>query len=234
MTPDHYATLGVSPTAKSAVIRAAYLALMREYHPDRNPDPVAVERAQAIIAAYKVLGDFDQRDHYDWDRRREREAAAAAAAKRPRRIRAGELGAGAIGLAAVSVWMVMPTPTREPVITKPEAAEARVLPVAKARPKPEVKQVAVAAPAKVKVDKRDPVAKVERVEPRAEPVRVAKAEPVRVAKVEPVRVAVQAKPTVERVAVVRLAAVKPPAPRAEPKSPPAPIRSAARSAPPAA
>ncbi|MEO5577542.1 MAG: hypothetical protein ABIR25_00640, partial [Sphingomicrobium sp.] len=42
------------------------------------------------------------------------------------------------------------------------------------------------------------------------------------------------KPTVERVAVVRLAAVKPPAPRAEPKSPPAPIRSAARSAPPAA
>ena len=227
MNQDHYATLGVTPTAKAAVIRAAYLALMREYHPDRNPDPVAALRAQAIIAAFKVLGDFDRRSHYDWGRRREREAAAAEAAKRPRRIRAGALGAGAIGLAAVGAWVLTPAPTREPVTTKSEVAVARELPVAKTRPKPEVKRVAVASPAKVKVEKLDPVAKVATVEPRAEPVRVANA--------EPVRVAVQAKPKVERAAVVRVAAVKPPAPRAESKSPPPPpIKSAARSAPPTA
>ena len=235
MTPDHYATLGVDPTANAAAIRATYLALMREYHPDRNPDPVAALRAQAIIAAFKVLGDFDRRNQYDWGRRREREAAEAAAAKRPRRIRAGAVKAGAVGLAAVSAWVLMPTPTREPVTSKPEVAKARDVPAAKARPKPELKRVAAASPAKMKVEKRDPVAKVAKVEPRTEPVQMAKAKPVRVAKAGPVRVAALAKPKVERATVVRVAAVKAPAPRVAPQSPPPPpIRSAARSAPPTA
>ena len=235
MTPDHYATLGVSPTAKAAVVRAAYLALMREYHPDRNPDPVAAQRAQAIIAAFKVLGDFDQRNHYDWDRRRARETAAAAlAAKPPRKVGAGVV-VGAIGLAAVSAWAITSTP--EPRRIDPPVVEAQNLPVVKAEPVAELKRVAVSRPVEAKVE-RPALAT-----PRAEPVRVAKVKPTppkpNVERVKPVRIAkieaVRPKPKAERTAVVRVAAVTPPAPHAEPKSPrPTPIRSAARSAPPTA
>ena len=58
VTVDHYATLGVSPKAEDVVIRAAYLALMRRYHPDKDGSPESSERAQAIIAAFAVLGDI--------------------------------------------------------------------------------------------------------------------------------------------------------------------------------
>ena len=231
MIANHYATLGVPPTANAAAIRAAYLGLMREYHPDRNPDPEATLRAQAIIAAFKVLGDFDRRNHYDWDRRREREAAAALAAKRPRKVSAGVV-AGAIGLAAVGAWAFTSTPVPEPRRIDPPVVEARTVPVAKAKPRPDVRRVAARdfkpGPVKVKVEKRDPVAKIE---PRIEPVRMAKVEPVRAAKIEPVRL----RPKVERAPVVMVAAVKTPAPRVVPGStPPRPAKAGAKPAPQAA
>jgi curved DNA-binding protein CbpA len=62
---DHYASLGVSRTSEDVVIRAAYLALMRRYHPDGNPSPEAVDRVRAITAAYDVLGDEASRRDYD-------------------------------------------------------------------------------------------------------------------------------------------------------------------------
>lgn len=65
MTSDCYAILGVSPAAEDVVIRAAYRALMRLYHPDTNPDPKAQARAQAITAAYAVLRDPAKRAEYD-------------------------------------------------------------------------------------------------------------------------------------------------------------------------
>ncbi len=68
MTPDHYATLGVSPTSEDVVIRAAYLALMRRYHPDRNSSAEAAERAQAITHAYQVLSNWRRRSEYDLKR----------------------------------------------------------------------------------------------------------------------------------------------------------------------
>ena len=68
MTADYYATLGVAPTTEDVVIRAAYLALMRRYHPDTNASPTAAARARAITAAYEVLSDRDRRA--DYDRRR--------------------------------------------------------------------------------------------------------------------------------------------------------------------
>ena len=65
MTPDHYEILGVAPGADGAVIRAAYRALMRTYHPDRNDDPQAHARVRDITAAFAVLGDPEKRAAYD-------------------------------------------------------------------------------------------------------------------------------------------------------------------------
>lgn len=74
-TGDHYATLGVTPRCEDVVIRAAYLALMHRYHPDKSSLPASAERAQAINAAYAVLGDPETRIRYDWERRRAAELA---------------------------------------------------------------------------------------------------------------------------------------------------------------
>ena len=145
MTQDHYAILGVAPTAEPVAIRAAYLALMREYHPDRNSSPAAVERAQAIIAAFKVLGDFDQRSYYDWDQRRERERAAAELAAAPRRkAGAGLVAAVAVGLAAAGALMFRPNSAPAPTPIDPPAAK-RVEQVAQAAPTKQRKRVTVIA-----------------------------------------------------------------------------------------
>lgn len=66
---DCYAVLGVSPAAEDVVIRAAYLALMRAYHPDRNASAEAAARTRAVTEAYKVLGDPARRAEYDAGRR---------------------------------------------------------------------------------------------------------------------------------------------------------------------
>jgi hypothetical protein len=62
---DHYAVLGVSPTSDDVVIRAAYRALMRRYHPDVDSSGEAAQRTQAINAAYAVLSHPDSRARYD-------------------------------------------------------------------------------------------------------------------------------------------------------------------------
>ena len=69
MTADYYAILGVAPTSEDVVIRAAYVALMRRYHPDANASAAAAERAKAITVAYAVLSDPDRRVDYDRARR---------------------------------------------------------------------------------------------------------------------------------------------------------------------
>lgn len=68
-TPDHYAVLGVSPDADEAVIRAAWKALLRKFHPDTARDlPDAAERTRAVNAAWAVLGDANRRIAYDLER----------------------------------------------------------------------------------------------------------------------------------------------------------------------
>jgi curved DNA-binding protein CbpA len=65
--PDHYAILGVLPSAEDVVIKAAYKALAQRYHPDKYVgDPsVAATKMAAINAAYGVLSDHAKRAAFD-------------------------------------------------------------------------------------------------------------------------------------------------------------------------
>ena len=231
MIQDHYAILGVTPTAQPAVIRAADLALMREYHPDRNASPMAAERALAIVAAYKVLGDFDRRQEYDWDQRRVREAAAAIAARPKRTLSAAIVVAAGLGLAVVGAVMLRPesnpapTPDRLPDVETAVAKvpERRVAPA----PPPEV-ELAARAPVVMPVPKIAPVELVPELYPAPlpEPVAVKRA----VAKVVAVKVAeaksgtraplVTIKAVQPRPAAVAAVATVAPRPVARPVAPP--------------
>ena len=64
--PDHYARLGVRPSASREEIRAAYREKAQATHPDQNPDdPAAAERFQKVKEAYQVLRDPERRAQYD-------------------------------------------------------------------------------------------------------------------------------------------------------------------------
>jgi len=69
--PRHYEELGVPPTATPAEIRAAYVALAREHHPDRLGGRADVVRADSaarmarVNAAWTVLSDPGRRAAYD-------------------------------------------------------------------------------------------------------------------------------------------------------------------------
>lgn len=71
---SHYETLGVRPDASAADIRAAYLRLARDLHPDTHLDrPDAERRAaerrlQDVNRAWSVLRDDARRRAYDRDR----------------------------------------------------------------------------------------------------------------------------------------------------------------------
>ena len=66
---DYYQILGVPSDASFEDIRAAFRERAREYHPDRNPSPDAVDRMREINEAYEVLRDEQQRAAYDRARR---------------------------------------------------------------------------------------------------------------------------------------------------------------------
>jgi len=77
MPADHYATLGVSPTSDDVAVRAAFRALMRQWHPDTNSAPDAHRRAAEINAAFHVLGNARRRALYDAQRSPPGQGAAA-------------------------------------------------------------------------------------------------------------------------------------------------------------
>jgi curved DNA-binding protein CbpA len=64
---DHYAILHVLPSAEDDVIKAAYRALSKRYHPDifTGDKAFATKRMQEINAAYEVLGSLEQRKKYN-------------------------------------------------------------------------------------------------------------------------------------------------------------------------
>lgn len=84
--PNYYAVLGVSPESEDIVIQAAYRALMRRYHPDKNPSAEAAQKTIQINAAYAVLGDATARAAYDVRRKSkesQRKSSSGAGAKPP-------------------------------------------------------------------------------------------------------------------------------------------------------
>jgi hypothetical protein len=65
-SPDHYATLELTPAASNAEIKRRYRQIMREVHPDANKnDPAANRKAARVNAAFEVLGDPVKRRAYD-------------------------------------------------------------------------------------------------------------------------------------------------------------------------
>lgn len=66
MASDLYGVLGVSKKASQEEIKKAHRKLVRQYHPDRNPDDKQAEdRFKEIQAAYDILGDEEKRKEYD-------------------------------------------------------------------------------------------------------------------------------------------------------------------------
>ena len=61
---DYYALLQVDATCDAVMLEKAYRHFAQMYHPD-HAETADVEKFQAIIAAYKVLRDPDQRAQYN-------------------------------------------------------------------------------------------------------------------------------------------------------------------------
>jgi DnaJ-class molecular chaperone len=62
---NYYEVLGVPNDASEEQIKRAYRKLSLQYHPDRNTDPSASARFQAINEANEVLSDAGRRAQYD-------------------------------------------------------------------------------------------------------------------------------------------------------------------------
>lgn len=67
---DHYAALGLSPSATLADIKKAFRQQAAMHHPDRSSAADAGARFRLVQVAYEVLSDHDKRKAYDDNRQR--------------------------------------------------------------------------------------------------------------------------------------------------------------------
>ena len=64
---NYYKLLGIDPKADRQTVKQAYLAKIKEWHPDKNPDRAdeAEEKTKVLNQAYQILRDPEQRKNYD-------------------------------------------------------------------------------------------------------------------------------------------------------------------------
>jgi hypothetical protein len=88
---DHHRALGLRSDASPEMIRAAYVRLIKRWHPDVNPAPRAHARFQRITEAYRALTVVEA-DHADWHAPEQRELDTGQVALAPLRCdRCGDL-----------------------------------------------------------------------------------------------------------------------------------------------
>jgi molecular chaperone DnaJ len=74
---DLYGVLGIAPTVEAQEVRRAFRTLAHRLHPDVAGPHSAPPRFQAVVEAYRVLGDGEERRHYDAQRATRGPAPAA-------------------------------------------------------------------------------------------------------------------------------------------------------------
>lgn len=84
----HYDVLDVAPTAPTAEVRAAYVALARVHHPDRTGGDAT--RMRAVNEAWATLSDPGRRALYDLSLRRGPPSAPVPADDEPQVVRSDE------------------------------------------------------------------------------------------------------------------------------------------------
>jgi len=89
LADDPYTVLGVQRTATDDEIRRRYRQLVKELHPDINPDKAAEERFKKVTVAFDIVGDPVKRKAFDRG-----EIDGAGDPRRPTGPRPGAGGAG--------------------------------------------------------------------------------------------------------------------------------------------
>jgi hypothetical protein len=109
--PDHYAALGIDPTADPEGIAAAYRALAKKYHPDTGATTgtASTERFEQVQRAYEVLRTPESRRKYDLELLAQTERDLAEHLARKRRALPGAAGAPA-GLPNPDLGAIRPEP----------------------------------------------------------------------------------------------------------------------------
>jgi len=64
---NYYKLLGIDAKADRQTVKQAYLAKIKKWHPDKNPNRAeeAEEKTKTLNQAYHILGDPEQRKNYD-------------------------------------------------------------------------------------------------------------------------------------------------------------------------
>ena len=63
--PDYYKILKISKDSTQEEIKKQFRILVKEWHPDRNPEISTKEKMAEINKAYEVLSDIERRKNYD-------------------------------------------------------------------------------------------------------------------------------------------------------------------------